>query len=292
MSELQREYDKGTNLIQYIRTETGQKDVSARIILKSYDIQAGSYIASLSEPGVPTFQKERAEDIVTNLKGLKFDSLVEAGCGEATTLVYLLNALTSRPSRIAGFDISWSRIKFARHHATDNGILGNFFMGEMTHIPLPSNSYDMVFTSHAIEPNRGTEREILAEIHRVSSRYAALVEPCYELATSEMREHMDTHRYCKDLAHHAEAAGFTILKHHLLEKTNKGRTMILLLEKDLSDNTAVEEFACPQCATELTPHAGHLYCKECMTMYPIIDSIPCLRKENGIIASKFLNNPV
>lgn len=292
MFELKQEYDKGTNLIQYICAETGKSDVSAQAILKSYEIQAGSYIESLSKPGANEFQVKRGQDIVSTLQGIVFDSFLDAGCGEATTLVYLLNALTNQPSRIAGFDVSWSRAKFAEHHATRNGIQGVFFMGEMKHIPLPDNSYELVFTSHAIEPNRGVERAILAEIHRVSSRYAALVEPCYELASAKMREHMEKHRYCRGLAHHAVAVGFTILKHHLLEKTNKGRTAILLLEKQHPQATAINGYACPGCHTTLTSHAGHLYCNECMIVYPIIDSIPCLRKENGIIASKYLDNLV
>lgn len=70
MSELKREYDNGTNLIQYICAATGSSEISAQAILKSYEIQAGSYISSLAEPGVHEFLQERALDIVSNLQGV------------------------------------------------------------------------------------------------------------------------------------------------------------------------------------------------------------------------------
>ncbi|NDV20646.1 methyltransferase domain-containing protein [Pseudodesulfovibrio sp. JC047] len=289
MAELKREYDKGTNLIRYIRKETGTDMVSAQMILKSYDLQTGSYIAALSDPGAPEFQKARARDIVNSLGDVTFDSLLEAGCGEGTTLVHVVNELSTPPSTIAGFDISWSRVKYARHFATKNALNGTFFMGEMTHFPVPDNAYDMVFTSHSIEPNRGAEHTILAEIHRVTRRYAALVEPCYELATPAMRDHMDTHLYCRNLASHAQDAGFSILAHHLLEKTHKGRTMMLLLEKPSAQPAPSPGFACPSCTSPLISHAGHLFCPECMVVYPILDGLPCLRKEHAIIASTFLD---
>ena len=56
----------------------------------------------------------------------------------------------------------------------------NAFCGDLLHIPLCSNSIDVVITSHAIEPNGGKETKILKELLRVCKKHLILFEPSYE----------------------------------------------------------------------------------------------------------------
>lgn len=286
--ELKDLYEQGHNIMEVLRASEGSVDNSLRAVRLSYDLQAGSYVRSMGEPGIMEFQHERNSEIVECLSGLRFGSLLEAGCGEATTLTGVLRHMPDSPAEILGFDLSWSRISHALGHTRQAGVRANLFVAAMEHIPLRDNACDLVFTSHAVEPNRGREAVILAELHRVARRYVALIEPCYELATPEQREHMDRHRYCQNLAGHARDLGFTVLRHHLLERTSRGRTALLLLEKQEDRPGPGTAFACPLCRASLVGHLGHWFCPECFLVFPVIAGIPCLDPSCGILASHFL----
>ena len=46
-------------------------------------------------------------------------------------------------------------------------------------------------------------------------------------------------------------------------------------------------FACPDCITGLQPLRGNLYCRRCAKVFPLIDGIPCLLPENGVLAAYY-----
>src|SRR5437763_14892597 len=70
---------------------------------------------------------------------------------------------------------------------------------ELSSIPLPSSSVDVVTTSHALEPNGGREREIIAELVRIARRKLVLFEPCYEMASPEAKARMESLGYIRGL---------------------------------------------------------------------------------------------
>ena len=100
-------YDEGGNIIQHLRSldnKSADDHNSKYDVLISYDFQAGTYINGLR---------------------CRKDSLFEAGVGEATTLVGLLNHDGLAFKNVYGADISWSRIKFAQ----------KFFRSQMSSLP-------------------------------------------------------------------------------------------------------------------------------------------------------------
>ena len=49
----------------------------------------------------------------------------------------------------------------------------------MEQIGLKSNSVDIIYTNHSLEPNGGREEVILKELLRVTNKYLILFEPIY-----------------------------------------------------------------------------------------------------------------
>ena len=114
-------YDNGINIIQYLReldNKTSEEKNSKYDILISYDFQAGSYSQNYDETFKMNYTK-RLSDIIKGLQGRKY-SILEVGVGEATTLTPLLNHGNLDFKKVYGFDISWSRIKFAQKFLRDH----------------------------------------------------------------------------------------------------------------------------------------------------------------------------
>ncbi len=156
-------------------------------------------------------------------------------------------------------------------------------------IPFADSSIDIVYTSHSIEPNGGNEEPILRELYRVAREFLILLEPGYEFASDEAKERMEFHGYCKDLRGIAENLGHNILAHRLFPFISNplNPTAIMIIAKQFEDLPLSHILACPQFKTPLEQRGGMLFSPEALMVYPIVGGIPCLRSENGILASKY-----
>lgn len=168
-------------------------------IEQSYDLQAGTYIAALANQTYADQKAEIGKKLASVIERYEPVNLLDAGTGEATTLVPLLLAMKVKPRRVLGFDISLPRLDIARKHMRDNGLTGMFIQSPLDAIPLGSESFDVVTTYHAIEPNGGREMEILRELLRVTRKALVMVEPSYELAHESARARMDMFGYVRGL---------------------------------------------------------------------------------------------
>ena len=232
-------------------------------------------------------------------------SVLEAGVGEATTLSGVLNRLRDQSSNPSlkgfGFDLSWSRVSYAKRWLAEQGLdQVQLCCGDLLNIPFRDNSVDVVYTSHSIEPNGGKEDPILRELYRVARRYLILCEPGYELADQKAKARMDHHGYCKNLPGVAKSLGYEVTEHSLItcSATPINPSAITVIKKadhmstgdrktaDAKDS-GVNVFACPKTHTPLVQGDGVLYSPESLTAYPIIGGIPCLRTENGVLASRY-----
>lgn len=291
LRKIRTHYEGGGNIIEMLRTLEGGNENSTHAVRLSYDIQAGSYIKMNRGRAAQELLAVRAQEIVKHLQPLSFDSLLEAGCGDGTMLTAVLQRIPA-PKDVLAFDLSWSRASHARAYTKAHGFPVEAFMGNMEQVPLPDNACDVVFTSHAIEPNGGKETILLAELHRIARRHVALFEPCYELALPEQKAHMDRHGYCRDLPAHAQALGFKVLCHKPIEALrDRGATALLLLEKQEAAPAKMSGYACPICHEQLRPHLGHWFCQECGLVYPVIADVPCLDPTCGILATHYLAAP-
>lgn len=293
-------YRSGTNIMAYLREARGQADNDSFAILTSYDLQAGSYVRLVQDdPAIARTLERACEKFAQIFARLGAQSLLEAGVGEATTLAGVVARMPGRPAHVLGFDISLSRLLWARHHAETHGASGTasstWFTGNLDNIPLADSSVDIVFTSHALEPNRGREREILVELHRVARRYVVLREPSDELGSDETRAHIERHRYVTGLAATARALGFDVVEHAPwgIDPNPRNAAALLVIRKSAAaPDASPPQLVSPVSRCPLVEHHGSLYCAEDGLVFPRFRGIPCLLAENGVFASQFATAPV
>ncbi|HYF33895.1 MAG TPA: class I SAM-dependent methyltransferase [Prosthecobacter sp.] len=291
--DLKAAFERGENISALLRNHTGSETNSEDIIQTSYDLQAGSYVAMLEkDPQLDVGLTAHAHSVARQLAECgKIGSLLEAGVGEGTTLIGVVEGLPEVPAIVHGIDISWSRLKVARKWFQKHGgpAHAEFAVASITHLPYADNSFDVVLTNHAIEPNGGREKELLAELYRVCSRYLIVCEPAYELTTPEIQRRMDSHGYCRDLPRHARELGMNVLKHEALKDNLLAHnpTAVTAIAKIPQNQDAIPQFVCPAYHTPARLIDGFYYSEESMRAYPVLQGIPCLKKEHAIIASKF-----
>lgn len=291
LKHLRELYGQGVNIMGLFRDAAGTRENSTDAILVAYDLQSGSYIAGVQQPEARERLARYTGEIAAVLGPLQAESLLEAGVGEATTLCSVLTQLPQPPAKVAGFDISWSRLACAAQYAHDCGSAGiDFFTGDLFRIPVSDAAFDVVYTAHAIEPNHGREREVLQELYRVARKWLVLFEPSYELGSAATRERIEQHGYCRGLPALAREFGWEIVRHELLQhptRENNQTAMLVIRKPEPATPAPASVFACPTCRTALQSVRGQLFCADCGRVYPVLDGIPCLLPANGVLASKF-----
>lgn len=283
-------YSRDENVIEFLRKQSdGLND--AESIMISYDFQAGSY-TKLAEKNADYLNSytDAIKRVFTDLPD--FSTIMEIGVGEAT----LMNPLISKidPLNKAhkfGFDISWSRVRYAKQNSEKVGNAINLFMANLFDIPLPDNSIDIVYTSHSLEPNGGKEKEALQELYRVAKKYVIMLEPDYDNAAIEGKERMTRHGYVRHLAMHAKELGYNVVENRLFEVCINplNPTGLTVIRKQDSPNDVVHDYICPISKTSLTQYENVLFSSESGLMYPIIDGVPCLLDSNAILGLHFAN---
>ncbi len=286
-------YARGANIMELLR-QAGDTEVNSREAIEmAYDLQAGTYLESLRDPAAKARNDAYTRSIAEIFERLQFRSVLVGGVGEAITLVGVCTQMSRPLSGMMGFDISWSRLAYARRHLGAHGLSADLAVGDLTRIPFLTGSVDTVFTSHSIEPNRGSETAILKEMFRVARRYVVTLEPSNELGNLETQAHIEKHRYCRDLHRTAQDLGYHVIEHRLFEttKSSANQSALMIIEKPAAQEAESglpgAPYACPLCDGRLSEVKGQLFCPHDGVVYPVLDGIPCLRKSHAILASKF-----
>lgn len=291
MDRIKQIYTNNENIIKYLKQLDNRSANTTEDILISYDFQAGSYTeAYRSNPELKNTYCQYLAEVIDQLGDYR--SIMEAGVGEATTLGNLISSLTVKPRQSYGFDISWSRIKYARrflasHHRSDAVL----FTGDLFNAPLLDRSIDIVYTSHSIEPNGGREAEALQELYRITNRYLILLEPSYELANEEARSRMMEHGYVTRLYDAAKELGYDVIEHRLFEVSVNpmNPTGLMIIRKNNPIEEQPQPLCCPITRTALLQKGNVYYSEGSLLAYPIVEDIPCLLPQNAILATKFLD---
>jgi len=298
LKKIKNLYDDGINIIEYIKNCSNSELNPIESIAISYDLQAGNYIRKAKEN--PEFEVERAiaySNIINSVG--EFNTVLEVGVGEATTLAGIVPRLQPESNLLTtyGFDISYSRIRYALNHLKNEGIKNTMlFLGDLFRSPIQDNSIDVVYTNHTLEPNGGREVDALSELYRITKKYLVLFEPIYEFGGNETKAFMERHCYVRNLHSTAVKLGYKVVEHKLLFDRNPlspNNTGVLVIEKMNDCDTAPTHtipLACPITKAPLELIRNNYYCRESLLLYPIVDGIPCLLLENAIVATHYLDD--
>ena len=283
-------FERGDNAMEWARNNITHGVNSAFSALVAYDLQSGSYVSFAQDnpKWIDRWTGQLASLIRPYVQA--GSSVLEVGVGEATTLSGVVKLLNSFDISALGFDISWSRVNVAKKWISENGIEANLFVGDLFHIPLEDNSVDVVYTSHSLEPNGGLEKEAINELLRVARRVVVIVEPCYELANEISQKRMLEHGYVRGLKEIAVNLGVNILEYGLLEvcsnPLNPSGVLILAKESPPADMAPALNWQCPLTGLPLKKCEDIYYSAKGGVAYPIMRTIPLLRQEHAVVASK------
>ena len=292
MKKMKELFLKGENISDYLKSYSKENFNSVKNISISYELQSGTYVRNFLKDS--SHHEKYTAGLARIINKIdEVQSILEVGVGEATTLYSLLMNLKKKPSDIFGLDISWSRLKFAKEFLTDLNVPDvNLFKANLFEIPLLDNSIDIVYTSHSIEPNGGKEEEALKELYRITNKYLILLEPAYEFANDLARQRMKKYGYITNLHSAAVKLGYKIIENRLFDYSINplNPTGLIVIEKKSthSNNT---DYVCPISRSKIELYnENFMYAKESFLVYPILDKIPCLVKENSILASHLLTD--
>jgi len=281
-------YARGENAMEYARRKGGHSVNATVATLIAYDLQARSYIAGVkANPDGNALWSDQLADVLDAMVTAQ-SSILEVGCGEATTLAGVLYRLSHTPQYALGFDISWSRCAQGLSWLTEKEVHARMFVADLFAIPLEDESIDIVYTSHSLEPNGGREEAALRELFRVSRQAVVLVEPIYELASAEAQARMRHHGYVHGLKDTADRIGAKVTDFRLLEYTSNflNPSGLILIEKVAhKQGRGSPSWRCPLTYTPLRDVEDLFVSDESGLVYPVLRDIPLLRAEHAVVAS-------
>lgn len=289
LQELHTKYLEGANIVQEIKKIQADQFDKRKAIEISYDLQAGSYTDNFTH--LENHYQDYVGELSSIISNFSYDSIMEVGVGEASVLSVLSKMNAGFKNRsVLGFDISWSRIKYAEEfYKKYTSGSANFFVGDLFDMPLPESSVDIVYSSHSLEPNGGLEEKALKDLYRVCNKYLILLEPSYEFACEEGKARMNRHGYVKNLAGICRKLGYKVIKHEKYPycSNDLNPTEVIIVEKNKDAAAKLfKSFNCPNSGVELNKCEGGYFSKNGLYVYPEIMGVPCLRPESGIIATK------
>jgi SAM-dependent methyltransferase len=287
-AEIRALFERGENIMGWLRAQDGASVNSPTAILYSYDAQAGTYAAALREPAYRELKLSAGKRLAALLDELKPSSLLDAGTGEATTLVPTLQAMQRPPVEILGFDISLSRLLYARQELEAVSQQSTLFTAELDHIPLAESSVDIVLTFHAIEPNHGQEETILRELLRVARSHVVLVEPSYELGSAVTRERIERLGYVRGLPDTLTSIGYppALVELFGIDANPANQAALIVVEKQAARQPQKIGFTSPISQRPLVRRPDCWFCPDDGHAFPVIGGIPCLTTDSAILASK------
>lgn len=285
--KVKKKYNEGVNIMEALREELNSTVNTSQIIEIAYDMQSGSYIGLMSDATNRYFEECK---VILKEYSDHAKTILDAGAGELTTTAHIINKLAFKGD-VYAFDISWSRLKVGLDYFEQiNHSPIQSFVADMKNIPLLDNSIDVVYTNHALEPNRGSEEVLLTELNRVAKQKIVLFEPYYEGGSESIKARMDQHNYIRGLEKTIKEVGCQLDEIiQLKNATNPNNpTFAFIITPSKKSREGVSNsdvFACPNSNQPLQKMDTCFFCESSFLAYPIIEGIPVLKKEISILAS-------
>lgn len=287
-------FQSGENVTSCLKEQFGIDHNSPEIIEIAYDLQAGSYVDFVNNNRVlwDAYTLEIAG--VLGRHCTETDSILDVGTGEMTTLAGVAKHCYSGASDYYACDISWSRLNKGKEFLAEElceTITSKLqpFVANLFNLPFVDGAVDVVWTSHALEPNGGKEKEALSELLRVARKKLVLFEPYYEENSSEGKERMDRLGYIKGIPSVIKELGANCKEvvqiSNVSNPLNPTYAFIIHPKSTSTVEHADNLWACPTTKLPMSRLEDCFWSEYSMLVYPILRDIPILRPEAAILAS-------
>ena len=266
------EYSKRKNISLFLKKSS---NLSKEEITKiSYDLQSGKTIKNFNQNKRKLVSKVMSPMVQEIKKFKNVKTILDFGAGELTNLSFLKKKLKN--IKFYGNDISFNRLYLGKK------FLNNEFKGKNdvslvcnSHFKLPfkDNSFDIVTTMQALEPNGSMEKKLLKELYRVCKKAIVSCEPHYEIANQSQKKRMRLHGYVINLEKTIKKLGYkykVVKQKYCLKKINP--TSIFVITKNTRSNSK-PELIDPATGEILTKKENFYLNKNTKRIYPVIDSI-------------------
>lgn len=285
-------YKKNTNITNFLKNKLGIDYNTPEIIEIAYELQAGSYIEAV-ERNLKESKSYASELSLILKKHINSENtLLDVGTGEMTTISLVLSMLDDKPKVTFALDLSWSRIyrgmSFAEKYLGDYILQLKPFVADIFEIPFADKSIDFTTSSHALEPNGASLKELLHELFRVTKKQLILFEPYYEKNSPKGKKRMDSLGYIKDLEKTAKDLGgkvVDIIKINNISN-NLNPTYCFVIEPSNSTNVKKPTKYSVPGTNLILKRKKTYYCSiESGVSFPIIENIPILKSNSKILTT-------
>lgn len=293
-------YEKGENVTSYLKGALGNTVNTPEIIEIAYDLQAGSYIDAVNN------NRESWRDYTAELSSIigkycdEGNTVLDVGTGEMTTLAGVAAVIRCHVPNYFACDISWSRLQKGREFLRQNldSTLREKlhpFVANLFNLPFSDHAIDIVWTSHALEPNGGREKEALSELLRVARKKLILIEPYYEKNSPQGKRRMEQLGYIRGIPDVVEELGATcneiIPIKNISNPLNPSYAFVVSppppthTHSPRDTQNSAEFWACPATRLPMERLEDCYWSRFSMLAYPILRGIPILRPDAAILAS-------
>ncbi len=115
-----------------------------------------------------------------------------------------------------------------------------------------------------------------------------MVEPAYEDGSAETRARVDRLNYVKGLPAVIDALGHQITHHELLESWRRDyQSSVLVIDKTPQEAKPIV-FCSPLSGATLLKREGYYYSCDDGLAFPVIEGIPCLTSDSGVLAYRLI----
>ena len=285
-NKLIAKYTEGKNISLFLKKNSSlSKEDRTRI---SYDLQSGKTIKNFNKSKRSKVSRVMSP-MVAEIKRFKnVKTILDFGAGELTNLSFLKKKLKN--IKFYGNDISFNRLylgkdflkKEFKGKSNVSLICNNHFK-----LPFKDNSFDIVTTMQALEPNGSMEEPLLKELYRVCKKGVISCEPHYEIANQSQKKRMKLHGYVINLEKTIKKLKYKykiINQNYSLKKVNP--TSIFVIMKNSKSNSKPEMID-PATGEILTKKNNFYLNKKTKRIYPIIDSIIYLNENFKLFLPRY-----
>lgn len=253
----------------------------------SYDVQSGTYIKFTK-----SMSKKKKEKVYLPLiKVIKAEfpnikSILDFGCGELDTSLFVFNNLKYKIKKYFACDLSLNRLvvgqKFIKKELKKkefNKI--NIFCNSDFNLPFKDNSLDLIITIHSLESNNRNKELFIKELIRVSKKGIILMEPHYEISTKKQKKRMNKFNYIKGLERIFKKNRYKykiIKKNFHTKQTNISSFFIIKKNKNVKNNE--NYYVEPKTLSKFLNIKSFLYSKKSLRLYPVFNKIPLFSDES------------